>query len=509
MDSQILIELVFLIFFAGLANMIIMIQCGIFALDTTFWSADRLRKELTFSFVDSIYRKKSLQDEDVHSRLTDDIDIVTESMNWMFDTAAQIVIAIVTTVALLLISWQLTLFCLSPLFLLQLLLKLTHKKLEVLAETSRASGAAVTSGIKNIFGSATTIFAFGRQSAATEYLKQLNQARMEASLRFRLLDEFLNSFSTSIFYLGTSFSLIGVALFYRSLHLDLHNIIIFVFFLPFSSGLITLFGDLAPQLNSLLISVNRLREVDNNFLNKSLNEEHKVEPSKLPLLKTMSIYQNAVSEDDSNTIVTVFFGQKIAIFGGVGSGKTSFLRAITGDKNDSPFYVKWNDYTLKSEDNLLMFPRITYSSQVPILFADSIENNMKLHRDISKNDLQKSLGVADLLQDQLNLESSVGVAGSQLSGGQRQRLALARSDALVADILALDDPFSSLDEKTAQRVWNNLRNHRQQTLIVATNREFVLRESDLIVYLVDHRIVASGSFQQLEKQFPEIRDIVL
>ncbi len=506
-----LVQIIIIILFAASANMIIMMQSGVFALDTTFWSADFFRKKILYAFINSTHKKEFFDNAEIHSKITDDVDVVADSMNWIFDVSAQVVVALVTIGILISISWQLTLFCLVPLMLLQLLLKITHKKLEGLAESSRVSAANVTSGIKNIFGSATTIFAFEKQLFTIKYLENLNQIRMEASLRFRFFDEILNSFSTSIFYLGTAFSLIGTALFYRSLSLDIRDIIMFIFFLPFASGIITLIGDIAPQISSFAVSVKRIREIKIDFLDKNLVDCDNSELSLFSRFETLSLHQNLMPEvlSDVSLAISIKAGQKIVVFGGVGSGKSTFLQAISGNQSQNLFEMTWNDVIVRFSSKAFVYPRVTYTAQVPILFEDTVRNNMRLHLDTLANDLKNSMVLTELQNDQLDLESSVGVMGSQLSGGQRQRLALARALSFGGDILVLDDPFSSLDQNTVSKIWKNLQDMDKQTIVIATNREFILRESDLVIYLVNNRVISVATFEYIEKQHPEIKEIMI
>jgi ABC-type multidrug transport system fused ATPase/permease subunit len=85
----------------------------------------------------------------------------------------------------------------------------------------------------------------------------------------------------------------------------------------------------------------------------------------------------------------------------------------------------------------------------------------------------------------------------RLSGGQVQRLALARALAADAELLVADDVSSALDATTEVELWESLRG-RGSTVVGSTTKRAALARADRVLVLVDGRVAASGSWQDLE-----------
>ena len=107
-----------------------------------------------------------------------------------------------------------------------------------------------------------------------------------------------------------------------------------------------------------------------------------------------------------------------------------------------------------------------------------------------------ALDVLDGLPD--GLDTELEERARELSGGQRQRVVLARTLLTDADILVLDEPTSSVDAHTEARIALSLRQFRAgRTTVVMTTSPLVLETCDVVVLLVDGRVVARGTHAEL------------
>ncbi|HAU16074.1 MAG TPA: multidrug ABC transporter ATP-binding protein, partial [Gammaproteobacteria bacterium] len=108
------------------------------------------------------------------------------------------------------------------------------------------------------------------------------------------------------------------------------------------------------------------------------------------------------------------------------------------------------------------------------------------------------------------LYTMVGEDGTKLSGGQRQRLALARAFYREAKVLVLDEATSALDNKTEHDVMQALDIvGRRCTTVVIAHRLSTVKKCDCIYEIVDGRIVASGSFDELCERSDSFREMTL
>jgi len=179
-----------------------------------------------------------------------------------------------------------------------------------------------------------------------------------------------------------------------------------------------------------------------------------------------------------------------AIIGKVGSGKSSFLKAIL---KELP----------KTQGKLIMSGKIAYVEQEPIIFSGTISDNILFGRPYQKDlyhQVLKSTGLYEDLKQMPEKDNTiVGERGVTLSGGQKTRLSLARALYTASDIYLLDDPFSALDIKLANYVMENVVKGmlKNKTVIMVTHNLQFAKQSDKILVFDQATIVAQGSFEDL------------
>jgi len=146
---------------------------------------------------------------------------------------------------------------------------------------------------------------------------------------------------------------------------------------------------------------------------------------------------------------------------------------------------------------------IGYVPQEPILFSDTVRNNIVFGREaISEVVLEWAIDVAQL-KDEIaafpqGLDTPIGTRGMAISGGQKQRLALARALVGKPRVLILDDCTSALDARTEARLWARLHEVMpDMTAILVTHRPDALEKADMIHVLDQGRIVESGRHFEL------------
>ncbi len=219
-------------------------------------------------------------------------------------------------------------------------------------------------------------------------------------------------------------------------------------------------------------------------------------------------YQNSKHNILDGINLTIKPGEKLALVGKSGGGKTTFINLLPRfyeiEKGEILLDgININDIKLK---NL----RSHYSlvSQDTILFNDSIMNNIAygaLDRSVSKDEVKKAAIAANAwefiepLENQLDHE--IGDRGVRLSGGQRQRIAIARAIIKNAPILLLDEATSALDshsEKYVQLALDNLMENR--TTIVIAHRLSTIFNADRIVVIEKSRVIDIGTHKELIKR---------
>ncbi len=196
-------------------------------------------------------------------------------------------------------------------------------------------------------------------------------------------------------------------------------------------------------------------------------------------------------------------GQKIALVGKVGSGKTWLINLVPRLVDPTGGQVKLDGRDLRMYKLEDLRASIGYVPQEPVLFSDTVRNNILFGREsISDTVLEWAIEVAQL-KDEIStfpkgLDTAIGTRGMSISGGQKQRLALARALVGKPKVLILDDCTSALDARTEARLWERLHEVMpEMTAILITHRPDTLEKVDMIYVLEDGKVIESGRHYDL------------
>ncbi len=204
---------------------------------------------------------------------------------------------------------------------------------------------------------------------------------------------------------------------------------------------------------------------------------------------------------------TVRPGQKIAIMGGTGSGKTSLVNLLPRfyDYSDGRILLDGAELTTYSRDYLRQ--QIGIVMQEPFLFSTTIRQNITygVTRKVTDEEVYaaaKAAAVHDvILSFPEGYDTLVGERGVTLSGGQKQRITLARTILRDPSLLILDDATSSVDTETAEIIRNALGKLMQnRTTFLIAHRVQSVMDADLILALEHGRIIQSGTHVELVNQ---------
>ncbi len=196
-------------------------------------------------------------------------------------------------------------------------------------------------------------------------------------------------------------------------------------------------------------------------------------------------------------------GETVALVGATGSGKSTMLETIAGLNEPWAGSIRLSGRDIDTITPAELHDAVALVFQEAFLFADSITENVDLHRSRNGN----GTGVSDALEvaaasgfvDALSAGTNtvVGERGVTLSGGQRQRVALARALAGSTRLLLLDDATSAVDPAVESEILDNLRYSLNTTVVVVAQRVSTIELADRVAYLKGGRIVATGTHKQL------------
>ncbi|RJE87024.1 thiol reductant ABC exporter subunit CydD [Paenibacillus sp. 1011MAR3C5] len=212
---------------------------------------------------------------------------------------------------------------------------------------------------------------------------------------------------------------------------------------------------------------------------------------------------------------TIAPGQKLAIVGKSGSGKTTMLHLIAGLLRPLSGEVLVNGQPITNDGDAYWSERVSYITQHPYLFAGTIADNIAIgtKRAVTRSEIEQaaaSAGLSTLISElEKGCDTLVGEGGRGLSGGERQRLALARAFLNRPAIILFDEPTVGLDlqtERVLQRSIGELA--KQATMITVAHRLYTIRDADRIVFLENGVLLDSGRHEELVSRLPQYAEMV-
>lgn len=194
-------------------------------------------------------------------------------------------------------------------------------------------------------------------------------------------------------------------------------------------------------------------------------------------------------------------GQRIAILGATGSGKSSLVQLIPGMYEPTEGTILIDGTDIRELDRKRLRRSIGYVPQEVMLFSDTIRENIAWGReDATLEQIQtaaRQAQIHDTIERQpQGYETRLGQRGVNLSGGQKQRLSIARALVRRPAILILDDSTSALDVRTEAALLKEISRLSCTTLLV-TQKISSTMTADLILLLDDGRLIASGKHEEL------------
>jgi ATP-binding cassette subfamily C protein LapB len=266
-------------------------------------------------------------------------------------------------------------------------------------------------------------------------------------------------------------------------------------------------GQLLTKLNHALSAFKKVDEIMQTDSRDDLTKNFKAVSLDNGEIKTrdLSFDINEVSIL-KNINIEINSGEVVGLVGNIGSGKTSLLRNIIGFYLPTKGSVNLSGYDLKNIPSDSLRQYIGYCPQKIDLFTGTVLDNI-------------STGLEGVDEDQVIEASKLSCAhefisklpggynyklannGSNLSGGQRQAIALARCIVRKPKVLVLDEPTSSMDGATEEKIINNILSlPNKPTIIISTHRTNHLTRVDKIGVLIDGQMVQFGPRDSILKQ---------
>ncbi|AXI08596.1 thiol reductant ABC exporter subunit CydC [Oceanobacillus zhaokaii] len=235
-------------------------------------------------------------------------------------------------------------------------------------------------------------------------------------------------------------------------------------------------------------------------MRKDADKKKHVQPENAPEIEIKNIrftFPDEIRHTLENVSLKLESGSKTAIVGPSGSGKSTLLQLML-----NLFYVDQGEILLNNIPiNDLTEESIWENTNVVLqanhFFYGTIRDNLQLAKDgMSDREMQETLIKVDL--GHFTLEDPVLEKGDNLSGGEKQRLAIARAMLKNAPLWLLDEPTSSVDALTEEKIYQHIfEKANEDTLVLVSHRLTGLEKMDQIIVMDHGKVIESGTFEAL------------
>ena len=295
------------------------------------------------------------------------------------------------------------------------------------------------------------------------------------------------------------FALFSLALFYRTLNY------------------IILTQNNFQRFNSYEASLDNILNLLDDF---NVNKEPPFSGKPFSFTNKISLENISLSMNSSSILkgisIEIPKNMTIGVVGISGAGKTSLVNVISGLIPPSSGKILFDDLDSSEIDLSDLRRHIGYVSQDPVVFNDSLYNNVTLWSEKNQENkirfdkIIQTTYLEELLSNYSNNEDTLlGEKGIILSGGQKQRVAIARELFKSPDIIIMDEATSSLDTLTENQIRENLDELQgSYTLIIIAHRLNTIRNADIIYVLENGMVVASGNYDRLIKESSAFQKLI-
>ncbi|MDR4901954.1 ABC transporter ATP-binding protein [Bacillus mycoides] len=507
--------------FTYIGNIVILLL-GLYILSTVFgiiqgYIISGVAQKVSYNFrkeIDEKINRMPLKyfDKTTHgevlSRITNDVDTVSQTLN---QSMSQIITSVITIIGVLImmlsISWQMTLVALLILPVSMILIMAVVKRSQKYFKSQQEYLGHVNGQVEEIYSGHNIVKAFNKEEEEVKKFEKVNDTLYHSAWKSQFLSGMMMPIMTFIGNIGyVAVSILGGWLAVKRT-IAVGDILAFVQYVRSFTQPIAQVAQIANVLQSTAAAAERVFE----FLEEEEEVPEAENPVKLQKVQGEVTFQDVQFGYNPDKIIINNFssnikpGQKVAIVGPTGAGKTTIVKLLMRfyDINSGAICIDGHDIKdFTREDLRSMFGMVLQDTW---LFNGPIMENIRYGRldatDEEVIEAAKAAHVHSFVKTLPNkYQMELNEEASNVSQGQKQLLTIAR--ALLADpkILILDEATSSIDTRTEvliQKAMENLMEGR--TSFIIAHRLSTIRDADLILVMKDGDIVEQGNHEELLK----------
>lgn len=446
---------------------------------------------------------------DIMSRMTNDVETIANTISNSLASLVSALIMVVGCFAIMLyMNWMLTLLNLITIPLSIFATKFISKRSRKYYKKQQSILGELNTDVEEKVTALKTVTAYSTQKKSFEYFDEISTDMRGTAIKAQVFGSIMGPVMNFIGNLG--FLLIAACGGYLAIK-DVITIGMIAMFINYSRQFTRPINEIANQYNTIQSSIAGAERVF-----AVMDEKPEIDEGKNPLTA-----DNIAGDIDFDHIVFSYVegepvlrdfdlhvksGQKIAIVGATGSGKTTIVNLLTRFYEISEGKISIDGVDAKDIKKDELRKAIAIVLQDTVLFLDTIGQNIKYgNLDASESELNEAARISNADKFIEKLPDGYGTmlseSGSNLSQGQRQLLSIARAVLVNPKILILDEATSSIDTRTEMQIQEAmLKLMENRTSLIIAHRLSTIRNADKIIVIDSGKIVEFGDHNDLLRQ---------
>jgi len=469
-----------------------------------------MRKEIFAHYTKldlAFYKRNSTGD--MMSRISEDVSKVRMFLGPTILYGVNLIFLFVLVIsAMLSVSVELTMWSLLPLPFLSVSIYWVSTVINKRSEKIQQQLATLTSTAQEVYSGIRVVKSYAQEAAMGRWFADQSEEYRQKSLKLIRVDAFFYPLMSLLIGMSIIITVYVGGLQVIAGTLTPGHIAEFVIYINMLTWPVTAIGWIASLTQQASASQKRINEflatpptINNDF--PKTNGPDVPMRGDIEFKNVTFVYPYTGIKALDNVSFSLKAGQKMAILGRTGSGKTTIADLLVRmyDPTEGQILVDGKD--IREHDLYQLRRQMGYVPQDVFLFSDTVFGNIAFGRaGLNREEAEffaKSAAVHhDIMGLQEGYDTLVGERGVTLSGGQKQRISLARAFAKQPDVILLDDCLSAVDTNTESQILGYLQSAlAQKTAIIITHRIYSMLQFDKIIVLDEHRIVEEGTHETL------------
>ena len=448
------------------------------------------------------------QTGDILSRVTNDVDTIAQNMNQsLASLVTNITLFLGSIIMMFVTNWIMALTAIfSSLLGFSLMFKILGKSQKYFIARQEELGK-LNGHIEEIYSGLNVVKAYNGQKAANEEFDKYNKSVYEANMKSQFLSGLMQPLMMFIGNFGyVAVCIVGALLAMNNI-ITFGVIVAFITYVRLFTNPLNQIAQSMAALQSIAAASERVFEfVDEeemssqNDIKKKLNKEE---------IKGQIEFENVVFQYDNNNKPTInnftakaLPGQKIAIVGPTGAGKTTIVNLLMKFYEINSGDIKIDGISTKDLTRENIHDLFTMVLQDTWLFEGTIKENIKYNKEnVSDEEVKKvckEVGLDHFIKTLPNGYNSKLSENDSVSAGQRQLLTIARGMLNDTPFLILDEATSNVDTRTEELVQEAMdKLAKGKTSFIIAHRLSTIKNADLILVMKEGNIIEQGNHEEL------------